>query len=421
MNRGTVMTLNKRTAVVLTPDGQFVHVKRQAHFEVGEEITVAATMRGAPRIRQRLLQAGMFASALLLILVGLSMFRTAPVVAYVSMDINPSIELGLDANQRVRELRALNKDAEAIIEGLKYRGKNLESVMNELARKLVDKHILTLEDGEVVIASVPMRVLDDQWENNVMQKMTQILNDATKQENPELKVTLEVTTVSLPVEVRDEAEANGVSSGKMAFWLISESQGHVLSMDTLKKQSLKKIAASWGGVNKVMSKYEQKKVQNVEQMDNVDKRDKVDKVDKVDIVDKVVKVDKVDKVDKGKVNKGAKNNENTNSNNSDKNNNSNGESNIKIKDKNNVADKKDNKKINKMDNEKDVNNTVNKVVIKDANKDINKVNEKDVIKEAWKQLLEDAKDSSDKPVNSGKEDLKLDQGKNDDEKNNKNK
>jgi hypothetical protein len=272
MNRGTIMALNKRTAVVLTSDGQFVRIKRQAQFEVGEEINDTIAVRSLPRVRQRFLQAGALASALLLVLFGFLMFRTPPVVAYVTMDINPSIELGLDAQERVRELRAVNEDAQAIVAGLKYRGENLESVMNKLARKLVDHHILTLEDGEVVIASVPVRAVGEQWETQVAQKMTQILNEATKRGNPGLVATLDVTTVSLPVEVRDEAEANGVSSGKMAFWLVSKSQGHELTLETLKSQSLKEIAASWGGVNKVMSKYEQK---------NDDKGDKSIKDDKV--------------------------------------------------------------------------------------------------------------------------------------------
>jgi hypothetical protein len=291
MTRGTVVALNKRTAVVLMPDGQFIRVKRMAQFVVGEEIYDHTAVRSVPRIRQRLLQTGAFASVILLVLFGFLLFRTPPVVAYVTMDINPSIELGLDSKERVRELRAVNEDAQEIIAGMKYRGQNLESVMNELARKLVDQHILTLDDGEIVIASVPVRVVEEQWEIRVAEKMKQILTEATKRENPEQLETLDVTTVFLPEEVRDEAEANGVSSGKMAFWLISRSQGHELTLETLKSQSLKKIAASWGGVNKVMSKYEQKNVDN----SNKEKSDSQDRNKDTQNNDKEVKGNKDDK------------------------------------------------------------------------------------------------------------------------------
>jgi hypothetical protein len=349
MNRGTVMSLNKRTAVVLTPDGQFVRVKRKAHFEVGEEIYDNIAVRSFPRVRQRLVQAGAFASVILLVLFGFLIFRTPPVVAYVSMDINPSIELGLDANERVRELRAMNEDAQAIVAGLKYRGQNLETVMNELARKLVDRHILTLDDGEIVIASVPVRPVQEHWETRVALKMKQILSDATKRGNPDQQVALDVTTVFLPVEVRNEAEANGVSSGKMAFWLISKSQGHEITLETLKSQSLKNIAASWGGVNKVMSKYEQKKVNN--NKENADSNN----------------------------NKGTP----TPNNNMDDKGNKDGKSNNQVdSNKQNVDNKKDvnktndNKKVlNKKNDNKNNNNTINDNTKNDGTKNDNKKND----------------------------------------------
>ncbi|QMV43436.1 anti-sigma factor domain-containing protein [Cohnella cholangitidis] len=258
MNRGTVMALHKRSAVVLTPDGQFVRVKRQAQFAVGDEISDFPMERAVPRIRRRLLQSGALVSMVMVVLIGFLVFRTPPVVAYVTMDINPSIELGLDAKTKVRELRAVNEDAEALIAGLKYRGRDLETVMNELAGRLIAKHVLTMDDPEIMIASVPVKAIEKQWENNVTVKMTEILNEATKREQPEQIGELEVMTVSVPAEVREEANKNGVSSGKMAFWMESESQGHKVSLETLKTKSLKEIAASWGGVNKVMGKYGQK-------------------------------------------------------------------------------------------------------------------------------------------------------------------
>jgi hypothetical protein len=376
MNRGTVMSLNKRTAVVLTPDGQFVRVKRKAQFEVGEEIYDNIAVRSFPRVRQRLLQTGALASAILLVLFGFLIFRTPPVVAYVTMDINPSIELGLDAKERVQELRAVNEDAKTIVAGLKYRGQNLELVMNELARKLIDRHILTQDDGEIVIASVPVRAVEVQWETRVAEKMKQILSDATKRGNPDQQATLDVTTVFLPVEIRNEAEANGVSSGKMAFWLVSKSQGHELTLETLKSQSLKKIAASWGGVNKVMSKYEQKNEVN-DDKENANSHD-----DKKDTPTPSNNID-----DKGNMdNKGNKN---------DKVNKQVGSN------KGNVDNKKvDNKKVDNKKNGSKINLDGNKQI--EQKKDVSlKIDDninltKDKIniddnKKTWEQLLDEAK------------------------------
>lgn len=420
MNQGMIMSLNKRTAVVLTPDGQFIRVKRQPHFVIGGEIIDSGTLRAVPRIRQRILQASVMTSALIICLFGVWMLRTPPVVAYVSMDINPSIELGLDAKERVRELRAVNADADAIIYGLKYKGKDLEVVMNEIAHKLIEKQILTIDDPEVVIASVPIKELAVQWEIEVTEKMTRILNEAALQEEPENRVKLEVTTVSLPAEIRDEAEANGVSSGKMAFWLVSESQGHEVSLESLKEQSLKKIAASWGGVNKVMSQYEQKKPDDKVNVDKADKADeadengkdnKVDNANKTDNADKTDKNNKNDKVDEGK-SEDKSNGNNKKSNVSDK---------VDPKEKRNDSivnsDKKDDDKEDedKNDNEDDKqqetkknNDEQDKSQDNDQEDDNQKLNKdnKDKVnekKEQWMDLLDEAKMRSDKTNSSGRE------------------
>ncbi|RED63815.1 anti-sigma factor domain-containing protein [Cohnella lupini] len=306
MNSGTIMSLNKRTAVVLTQDGQFIRVKRLAGFEVGAEISGLKVVRANPRVRRRIWQGGAMASAMLLVLFAFLVFRAPPVVAYVTMDINPSIELGLDAKERVRELRAVNSEAQTLIEGMKYRGRNLETVMNELALRLVEEHAITLGKGEIVIASVPVKSLTKQWENAVTGKITRILNDASQQDDPANTTKLDVTTVSLPAEVRDEATANGVSSGKMAFWLVSESQGRDVTLERIKNESLTDIAAEWGGVHKVMSKYEDKQEisddkgdKGVKNGKDDDKGDKGVKNGKDDKDDKGVKAGKDDKDDKG--------------------------------------------------------------------------------------------------------------------------
>jgi hypothetical protein len=257
------------------------------------------------------------------------LIRTPPVVAYVTMVINPSLELGLDDEMRVRELRGVNEEAEDLIKGLKYRGRDLETVMNELAHRLVDGRYLTMDDKEIVIASVPVKAIKSQWEKQMVKKITKILNEAANEDNTGLATELDVSTVSLPIEVRNQAEANGISSGKMAFWLISKKEGHEVPLDTIKKESLKDIAASWGGVNKTMSKYEQKQETKGDIEDKNNNNDKGNKNDKDDKENKDDKVDEKDNKD-GKGSKDEKDNKDgkgSKDDNDDENNDKSGESN----------------------------------------------------------------------------------------------
>ncbi|WP_123041709.1 anti-sigma factor domain-containing protein [Cohnella candidum] len=264
MNRGTVMEKKGGTAVLLTPDGQFVRVKASRDAAVGEEIPWTEADRVAGQSastgrRRRWISAGAFAAALLLFVVALVSFRTPPVVAYVSMDINPSIELGLDAKERVRELRALNEDAAVIVDGVKYKGKPVEDVTKALAGKLAESHILTPETGgDIVIASVSVRKVGEGWEAQVAAKISSVLQEAgtgskvTQPDSSGTKPSLTIETLYLPEEVREEAQENGLSAGKMAFWLAAENSGREIPLEELQKTSVRKVASDWGGVEKVL-------------------------------------------------------------------------------------------------------------------------------------------------------------------------
>lgn len=243
MSQGTIMSLERKSAVVLTPDGRFVRLQRQPEYELGAEITYTI-QRSAIEMR-RWAQVGASVAALLLVLVSLWLFKPPEVVAYVTMDVNPSVEIGLDADMKVRKLRAVNPDAEAIISGVKYKGRQLEQVMEALAGNLIRTKLLVPTESEIVIASVPLKLMDSDWEARVAETMKHILSEAAKTD--EAGAELDVTTISIPQELRSAAIEQGISAGKLAFWLAAASQGHEVPIDTLKQHSLKTIASEWEG------------------------------------------------------------------------------------------------------------------------------------------------------------------------------
>ncbi|MFC5701992.1 anti-sigma factor domain-containing protein [Cohnella faecalis] len=265
MSQGIVMSIDRSTAVVMTSDGRFVRLKKTDRHELGLEVAwdsselassgsyglaVRKAIIGLPR---RWVLTAASVAAMFVLLFGIWSLRPPEVVAYVSMDINPSVELGLDSKERVRVLRAINRDARPIVEGIAYKGHSIEDVARQLADKLAEARVLSERDSEVVIASVPVKQLDSEWERHVTGAIEKALSEAASPAAGGSSSALRVTKISLPEEVREEAKTYGVSSGKMAFWLKAESEGHEVSLDTLKKNSLKKIASSWGGVDKVMT------------------------------------------------------------------------------------------------------------------------------------------------------------------------
>ena len=378
MNRGTIMALENKTAVVLTPGGEFVKVRKLPGYEVGAEVTYQVR-RNAAKLR-RWLQGGVGAAVLLAFFFGFWLMQPPSVVAYVSMDVNPSVEIGLDEEMNVRKLRAVNPDAEAIIAEVKYKGKDLETVMQALAAKLVEAHLLTTQGSEIVIASVPVKSIAAEWESQVTEKMRAVLSEAAKPQNDsEASVDIEVTTISVPAEIRKVANEQGVSSGKMAFWLAAESQGHAVSIDTLKEQPLKKIAEQWGGVNEVLGDDAKQREDAEVWKERLDEaKSKLSAMKASKAADDKRKDDKKNS-DK---NKGKKNDDKSKDKNEDK----------SKEDKNKDKSKEDK---NKEDESKDKNNNKSK----DNGKDKNKGNNKDkehVVKDSDKKKEDERKDDNNK-------------------------
>src|SRR6478736_2847585 len=98
MNRGIVMGIEKRHSIVLTPDGEFRRVPSKTGVSVGDEIQLDVTSR----IRKpKMLYSMGFGAAAVVLLLFVPLFMSlrtpeSPVVAYLTMDINPSIEIGVD-------------------------------------------------------------------------------------------------------------------------------------------------------------------------------------------------------------------------------------------------------------------------------------------------------------------------------------
>ncbi|MBB6731076.1 anti-sigma factor domain-containing protein [Cohnella zeiphila] len=327
MIRAVIMSFKGSRAIVLAEGGRFMRVPRRPQYEIGDEIELEPEEAAGDRRRAFLpaaawrkrafLPAAACCAAVILLAASVWWPHTPPVVAYVTLDVNPSLELGIDGKEKVRSLDALNADAEPIVAGISsFKGKDVEEVTAELAQQLASRHLLHGGTSEVVLASVPMREVSGQWEAEVTDKMKRAIETAgSKPADPgtakpddgdsagasgtgkgeasaspsasagpgggnddqrasggtqgqaepdeadgkngssaegEAPATVPVvTTVSVPKEVRDEARKNGLSAGKMAFWLKAENEGHDVELETLKKEPLKKIAAEWGGVREV--------------------------------------------------------------------------------------------------------------------------------------------------------------------------
>ncbi|WJH35077.1 anti-sigma factor domain-containing protein [Paenibacillus sp. CC-CFT747] len=250
MSKGIVMELTAKTAIVLTPQGSFEEIPKPSRdCRVGEEIEFYT---GRARKGNRWLAAtsSLVAAVVfgVILLGGLTgVFADKKVVAYVSIDINPSVELGVDSKEKVRELRALNPDAASLIQGVSYAGKPLSEVTEDLLAQ-AEARYLNKGEADIVISSTlvsPSARLND---TSLSQEVKELVSRHVQETHPENAQAYVVTAFAAPKEVRDVALDNGLSTGKYIVYLNAKSSGAEVGIEDFKEQSVHQIAREQGGI-----------------------------------------------------------------------------------------------------------------------------------------------------------------------------
>lgn len=217
--------------IVLTPDGDFRFVPSPA-AEVGAEITLT----GVPAVRWWLLS---IAAALTVAFIGLGLYRyflPAP-VAYVALDINPSLELGLDRRERVVRVDALNGDAVRLTAGVKLRGRPVTEAVKTLIYRAVELgYVSARREGVVLLTVVPVR------EGEPVPRAAD-LAQAAGQAVAKRDLQVKVVATAVPAKYREEAHRLGLSPGRYVLKMGASRAGKPVTVQELKREGLARLEA----------------------------------------------------------------------------------------------------------------------------------------------------------------------------------
>ncbi|WP_099364526.1 anti-sigma factor domain-containing protein [Fredinandcohnia onubensis] len=217
MKKGIVMDVNDDYVTMLTPDGEFVKAKHtKTSYEIGEEITcfpIDERVRNVskPRFFQVRKWRYAVASSLVAILF-LSLFipfsSRDEVYAYMSIDINPSFEVGLDENLQVISIEALNDEAKKLLESIPdWKNSTLDSITEKIIENSKDSGYL--KGGKQVLITT---VVTDSHNTDVDRELEQGIEEIKEEYKKE---QIAVTSITSTVETRKAAQEKGISTGKL--------------------------------------------------------------------------------------------------------------------------------------------------------------------------------------------------------------
>lgn len=221
MKRGVVVELNDDFVTLLTPDGQFLKAANTSgNYQVGEEITFfpvadereeAATKASKPRNYIDLLiskkAAGALVLAIMLFMISfMPLLNNDKVYAYMSIDINPSFEVGMNDDLRVISLEPLNEDAKRLL-------KNLPDWKNQPLKQIIDRIVAESKSkgyiipGKEILITTVINKESSKFEDELDDKIADIRNSYEKEE-------MIVKAVESDFETREKALKQGISTGK---------------------------------------------------------------------------------------------------------------------------------------------------------------------------------------------------------------
>ncbi len=238
-NRNTEKKLASAVSRMI-PEDMFDRIE-QGIAQPQERTILMTTPKKKTRILPRL--TGILVAACLLLAVGLVGFNHyndhLKIASTVDIDVNPSIEISANRNDRVVKVEAVNEDAEAVLGDMKLKGVDLEVAVNAIIGAMVKEGYFTSELGEILV-TVHSDNADKAEE--IRSYVVSDIDSALKANEVEATILNQTVTTDTPTEeAKTFAKENGVSVGKAIFVKNLAAKDETLVPEDLAKKSIKEL------------------------------------------------------------------------------------------------------------------------------------------------------------------------------------
>ena len=217
MKKGIVMEIDDAFLLLLTPEGEFLRArKRNQPYEIGEEIHFFPMennelhgSRSRWTVRNMKMKPVWAALTVLLLILGsfIPAHQDNKAYAYMSIDVNPSIELGVNKKMQVVELTGFNKEGKKIIANISnWEKKDVSDLTQNILSEMKEEGYLK-EKEQVIISTVRTEQAEKPVEDKLKENIEEIKDTVNKQH-------LEATVLSGSEKERKEAHQLGITTGK---------------------------------------------------------------------------------------------------------------------------------------------------------------------------------------------------------------
>lgn len=157
-------------------------------------------------------------------------------LTFISLDINPSIELAMDENEIVQQAITLNEDADIAFNNLKLVSTDIKTTVNTIIDTSIKLGYMT-EVSDKNAVNVTTYSDDDTKRETINKMIVDLVNNYLEKKT----IYALVVENSLDNQLQTEAKLNNISYGKMLFIQRAISLDSTLSQNDLIKLSMNQI------------------------------------------------------------------------------------------------------------------------------------------------------------------------------------
>ena len=209
--KGLVVEIAGKHAIILKTDGEFEKVKNN-NFQVGYEINLnqyngfsKETLGNTSIIRKIVSIAAVFA-----IIFGLTygVYSYGMPYTYVSVDINPSVEITANIFDRIINIEGINDDGKKLISLKQYRNKKVRDGIGNIIKSAVEEGYIKPEYSNMLLLTISSK---DIKKFGIIEKD---IEEAVGKEINVSEIDTSIYIENVEVKKHDDAKNLGISSGK---------------------------------------------------------------------------------------------------------------------------------------------------------------------------------------------------------------
>lgn len=231
-HKGTVLELGRYTAYVMTEECDFVEIRLRKGMEQGQEVTFNQKDIVSPRSLRLPSRINVVLAACLALL-----FICAPLYAlyqdifvrpyaYVSIDINPSLEMAVNKKLVVVGTRPFNEDGARLLERAAVSGRPVKEAMSQLVEAAGEMgYVHPGKEDYVLVCISPVRE-----GRELPGKLETAVRSALEKPGAGMPKD-SVGFITSDPRQREEAVEKGVSPGRFALWQQVQEGGEPVTLE----------------------------------------------------------------------------------------------------------------------------------------------------------------------------------------------